>query len=184
MDRRRPGWLEVLRAVIRSIAETVRLAMRGRLRSPKSRVGSEVTFPDGTRSVVFRETRTGNESLRLPAVLVVEFSLRLLGPRRRFLHALFRTACVINTPLFAGFPGFGTKLWMADVGTGGYRGVYEWYGADLADSYAARLSRILSPLSVAGSFRYRVIPGVFLEGYLGLLGGAERVRPLASAKAR
>ena len=183
MDRRRPGWLEVLRAVFRSIGETVRLASRGRLRSPRARIGSEVTFPDGTRTVVFRETRVRNESLRLPAVLVVEFRLRLCGPRRRLLHAAFRTGCVVNVPLFAGFPGFGTKLWMEDLGTGGYRGVYEWYGADLADSYAARLSRILTPISVPGSVRYRVIPGVFLEDYLGLLGRTERVRPLAVTKA-
>jgi hypothetical protein len=142
-----------------------------------------VTFPDGTRSVVFRETRVRNESLRLPAVLVVEFRLRLCGPRRRLLHAAFRTGCVVNVPLFAGFPGFGTKLWMADLGTCGYRGVYEWYGADLADSYAAALSRILSPVSVPGSVRYRVIPGVFLEDYLGLLKGTGFVRQLASAKA-
>jgi hypothetical protein len=169
----RPGWLEILRAVFRSIGETVRLVTRARLRSPRERIGSEVTFPDGTRSVVFRETRARNENRRLPAVLVVEFRLRFFGSQRRLLHALFRTGCVVNTPLFAGFSGFGTKLWMADLGTGGYRGVYEWDGADLARSYAAALSRILSLVSVPGSVRYRVIPGIFLDEYLQLLGGTE-----------
>ncbi len=32
----------------------------------------------------------------------------------------------MHTPLFAGFPGFRSKLWIDDVETGVYRGVYEW----------------------------------------------------------
>jgi hypothetical protein len=81
---------------------------------------------------------------------------------------------VVNTLLFAGFPGFGTKLWMADRGTGGYRGLYEWYGADLAHAYASTLTRILTPVSAPGSVRYRVIPGQQLDDYLRLL---DRGRP-------
>ncbi len=162
------GRPRVVREVLSSIAETVRLALGGRIRSPRDRVGRLVTFPDGVRSEVFRETRVDRRSFRLPAVLLVEFRLRV-GPQRRLLHRLFRTACVVNTPLFAGFPGFATKLWMADQGTGGYRGLYEWDGADLAGRYARALLRILRPVSVRGSARYRIIPGLRLEEYLGLL---------------
>jgi hypothetical protein len=169
-----PGWQEVLGAVARSIGETVRLALGGEIRSPKDRVGMVVTFPEGVRSEVFRETRVVERSFRLPAVLVVEFRPRGIGPRPRLLHAMFRTGCVVNTLLFAGFPGFGTKLWMADRGTGGYRGLYEWYGADLAHAYASTLTRILTPVSAPGSVRYRVIPGQQLDDYLRLL---DRGRP-------
>lgn len=163
-----------MREVLRSIAETVGLALGGRIRSPRDRVGRMVTFPDGVRSEVFRETRVDRRSFRLPAVLLVEFRLRHVGPQRRLLHRLFRTACVVNTPLFAGFPGFATKLWMADQGTGGYRGLYEWDGADLAGRYARALFRILRPVSVPGSARYRIVPGLRLEEYLGLLEPTER----------
>jgi hypothetical protein len=176
----RPGWREVLGAVARSFGETVRLALRGRIRSPKDRVGTRVTFPEGI-SEVYRETRVDERSFRLPAVLVFEFRLRGMGPKRRLLHAMFRTGSVVNTPLFAGFPGFGTKLWMADLGTGGYRGLYGWYGADLADAYASALTRILTPVSAPGSVRYRVIPGLQLDDYLGLLERG-RLDPMTMAK--
>jgi hypothetical protein len=31
---------------------------------------------------------------------------------------LFRRECVLHTPLFAGFPGFRSKLWIDDTETG------------------------------------------------------------------
>jgi hypothetical protein len=163
---RGPRWSQVLASVARSVVVTFGFLVRGQLRSPRHRVGHILTFPYGTRSVVFRETRNRQGRRWPPAVLIVEFRLRFLGPSRRFLHALFRVGCVINTPLFAGFPGFRTKLWMADVGTGGYRGLYEWDGTYLAEAYASALARILRPLSVTGSVRYRVIPDRRLDEYL------------------
>jgi hypothetical protein len=75
---------------------------------------------------------------------------------------------VVSTPLFAGFPGFGTKLWMADLG-GAYRGLYEWDGTALAQAYAERLAKILQPLSVSGSVRYWIIPDARLDVYLATL---------------
>jgi hypothetical protein len=41
-------------------------------------------------------------------------------------HAAFRGESLLNTPLFAGFPGFVSKLWLANDGLGRYRGLYEW----------------------------------------------------------
>jgi hypothetical protein len=164
-DAPSPGWPEVIGSVARSVVATLGLLARGRVRSPHRRVGAVLTLPEGTRSVVFRETRIEGARRWPPAVLIVEFRLRLLGSRR-FLHALFRVGCLVNTPLFAGFPGFRTKLWMADVGTGAYRGLYEWDGANLAEDYASALARILQPLSVRDSVRYRVIPDVRLDAYL------------------
>ena len=50
-------------------------------------------------------------------------------------HALFRFESVFSTPLFVGFPGFVSKLWVAHDSSGTYRGVYEWDGATLAEDY-------------------------------------------------
>ena len=160
-----PSGLQVLRSVARSVVVTLALLMGGRVRSPRGRVGALLRLPEGTCSVVFRETRIEGPRRGRPAVLIVEFRLRLLGSRR-FLHALFRMGCVINTPLFAGFPGFRTKLWMADVGTGGYRGLYQWDGPQLAEAYASALAMILRPLSVRDSVRYTAIPDMSLDAYL------------------
>ncbi|MGH2656538.1 MAG: hypothetical protein ACRDIZ_07565 [Actinomycetota bacterium] len=150
----------------RSVVVTFGLLVRGRVRSPRQRVGALLTLPDGARSVVFRETRIEGPRRERLAVLIVEFRLRLLGPSHRFLHWLFRVGSVINTPLFAGFPGFRAKLWMVDVGTGGYRGLYQWDGDRLAGAYASALAKILRPLSVRGSVRYRVTPDKRLDSYV------------------
>ena len=64
-----------------------------------------------------------------PVVLVVAFRLRWVRGRG---HALFRVESVLNTPLFVGFPGFVSKLWLANDENGVYRGFYEWDGAPLS----------------------------------------------------
>jgi hypothetical protein len=53
-------------------------------------------------------------------VLVVEFRLRAV---RGLGHAAFRWESLLNTPLFAGFPGFVSKLWLANDDLGRYRGL-------------------------------------------------------------
>ena len=104
------------------------LVARMQLRSPKEYVGTHLHFRDGTTSLVFRETVRRAPTLE-PALLVIQFRLAVLGSNR-WAHAAFRRECVLHTPLFAGFPGFRSKLWADDVATGIYRGVYEWDGAE------------------------------------------------------
>jgi hypothetical protein len=104
------------------------LVARGQLRSPKEYVGAHLHFRDGTTSLVFRETLRRAPTLE-PALLVIQFRLAALGSNR-WAHAAFRRECVLHTPLFAGFPGFRSKLWADDVTTGIYRGIYEWDGAE------------------------------------------------------
>jgi hypothetical protein len=70
-----------------------------------------------------------------------------------------RRAC-FNTPLFAGFPGLVSKLWLADDQRGRYRGLYEWDGPARAEAYARALWRILALVSVPGSIHYVVLPGL------------------------
>src|SRR5216110_1305570 len=80
--------------------------------------------------------------------LRVTFRLRAV---RGWGHAVFRAESLLNTPLFAGFPGFVSKLWLADDDLGRYRGLYEWDDPLLAENYARALWRVLALVSVPGS---------------------------------
>jgi hypothetical protein len=75
-------------------------------------------------------------------------------------HAAFRAESLLNTPLFAGFPGLVSKLWLADDQRGRYRGLYEWDGPARAEAYARALWRVLALVSVPGSIHYVVLPGL------------------------
>jgi hypothetical protein len=173
-DPHRPGPAV---AFARSAVATLRLLAAGRLASPRTYRNRRLRFADGTTSFVFRETAIRDHDPRDPAVLVVQFRLRAFG-RRRFLHALFRRECILHTPLFAGFPGFQSKLWISDTATGVYRGLYEWDGPERAVDYADQLVHLLIPLSTHGSVRYHVVPGIRrhdLSGTPGLaVAGPER----------
>jgi hypothetical protein len=106
--------------------------------------------------LVYRETVVDGAP-EDPCALVVEFRLRVV---RGWGHAIFRWESLFNTPLFVGFPGFASKLWLAHDQNGVYRGIYEWDGPKQAESYARSLWRVLAIGSVPGSIHYRVLPGV------------------------
>jgi hypothetical protein len=148
-----------------SAVVTARLLVRHQLRLPPGNVGRRLTFADGTTSRVYRETVRHGAPTTHPTLLVVQFQLRLVR-RSRLLHALFRAESIANTPLFAGFPGFRTKLWATDERTGIYRGVYEWDGAEQAHSYATTLTALLRLLSVKDSVRFHVEPGIHRDDFL------------------
>lgn len=63
-------------------------------------------------------------------MLTIEFRLRFV---RGWRHTLFRWGSLLNTPLFAGFPGFMSKLWPAHDQHDVYCGVYEWDTPDRAE---------------------------------------------------
>ena len=114
-------------------------------------------FADGTSARVYRETVVAGRAPADPCVLVVEFRLRVV---HGWGHALFRWESLLNTPLFVGFPGFVSKLWLAHDERGVYRGVYEWDGPVRAEYYARCLWRVLALGSVPGSIHYQVLPGL------------------------
>jgi hypothetical protein len=114
-----------------------------------------VEFADGSAARVYRETVVDRGPTIDPCGLVVEFRLRFV---RGWGHTLFRWESLLNTPLFAGFPGFVSKLWLAHDQHDVYRGVYEWDGPDRAEYYARCLWRVLAIGSVPGSIHYRVQP--------------------------
>jgi hypothetical protein len=146
----------------RCIAETVRLLARRRMHLPESHVGLRIRFADGTSTCVYRETVVDVTPVD-PCVLLVEFKLRFV---RGWGHALFRRESLLNTPLFVGFPGFVSKLWMAHDENGVYRGVYEWDGPERAENYARSLWRVLAIGSVPGSIHYHVLPKLRRDEYL------------------
>jgi hypothetical protein len=141
------------------------LVARRRLRSPKENLGAWLTFADGSSSIVFRETALSEAPTSDPTLLIIQFRLAVLGSNT-VLHAAFRRECALHTPLFAGFPGFRSKLWIDDVETGVYRGVYEWQGGDLARRYAARMVGLLAPFSNAGTARHQVVEGLRRDDFL------------------
>ena len=158
MDEQAPlpmtsAWTAVARCVLCSAA----LLSGRRLHLPDRHVGVVVHFADGTAARVYRETVVDRPEPVEPCVLVVEFRLRWVRGRG---HALFRAESLLNTPLFAGFPGFVSKLWLAHDRHGTYRGFYEWDGPERARTYARALWRVLALVCEPGSIHYRVVPGV------------------------
>lgn len=157
--------------VVRSAVGMVRLVGSRRLHHPRGRSGEVLRFGDGTSARVYRETRVGDGRAADPAVLVVGFVLRRV---RGSWHAAFRWESWLNTPMFVGFPGFASKLWLAHDEQGTYRGVYEWDGADRAAAYVRALGWVLGLVCVPGSVRAHVLPGVHRDDLLArpeVLGG-------------
>jgi hypothetical protein len=129
---------------------------RDRIRWPRQNVGRVIHFADGTAARVYRETVVPVVASD-PCFLAVSFRLR--GIRGRG-HRWFRAESILNTPLFVGFPGFVSKLWLAHDRHGTYRGLYEWDGPARAEHYARSLWRVLELGCDEGSIDYRVFPGV------------------------
>jgi hypothetical protein len=140
------------------VVSTARLWWRRRVHLCTEQVGRRRRFADGTSARVYRETAVGRGATEEPCVLVVEFRLRAVRGRRA--HAAFRWESLLNTPLFVGFPGFVSKLWLADDERGSYRGLYEWDGPQRAGHYARALWRVLALVSVPGSIHYMILPGL------------------------
>src|SRR5215471_9989147 len=154
-----------LRALTNCAATTARLLWQGRIHLPPGQVGIRLWFADGTSARVYRETVADRGATRDPCLLVVEFRLRAV---RGFGHTVFRWESLLDTPLFVGFPGFVSKLWLAADERGRYRGLYEWDGPQRADHYARALWRGVALVSVPGSIHYTVLPGLHRDEILAM----------------
>lgn len=154
-----------MRKLARCVLTTFLLLAERRIHLPNGYVGLQLNFADGTASKVYRETVVDRAATADPAVLVVGFRLRAV--RGQPAHALFRLESLFNTPLFVGFPGFVSKLWVAHDSNDVYRGVYEWDGATLAEDYVRTLWRVLALVCVPGSIHYEIVPGLTREELLG-----------------
>lgn len=154
---------EALLAVSRSLPGFGRIALARRIHQPRRHVGGRLTFANGSCAEVFRETTVDALHDEDPVVLVVEFRLHRLP---RLVHRLFELVSVLFTPLFAGFGGFVSKLWLRRDEDDVYRGIYEWDGADRATRYAEAIRSILSVVSVPGSVDFHVVPATTRSRYI------------------
>jgi hypothetical protein len=146
-----------LRALMRCVVRTAGLLLRGVIQLPKDHVNQVIGFADGSHGRVYRETVVAHAAADDPCVLVVSFRLRGV---RGWAHAAFRAESLLNTPLFVGFPGFVSKLWLADDERGVYRGFYQWNDPGLADAYVRALWWVLALVSERSSIHYVVLPGL------------------------
>lgn len=146
-------------ALLRCVARTAVLLARHRIHLSREHLGMILRFADGTKARVYRETVVDGTP-RDPCTLVVEFQLWSWAVRGTRTHALFRWESLLNTPLFIGFPGFVSKLWLANDEHGIYRGIYEWDGPARAEFYARCLWRVLALGCEPGSIHYHVVPGM------------------------
>jgi hypothetical protein len=149
---RRVAWSGVARCVVRSAG----MLVRQEVHFPRAEVGRRIGFADRTTARVYRDTRLGR-AVADPCFLAVTFRLRAVRGQG---HAWFRAESWLNTPLFVGFPGFASKLWLAHDEHRRYRGLYEWDGADRAESYARSLWHVLALVSEPSSIDYRIVPGL------------------------
>lgn len=150
-------------AIVQCVGHSLGLLLGRRLRLPRNHVGLRLRFADGTSARVYRETMDAGRGPSEPCVLFVAFRLRLV---RGWGHAVFRAESLLNTPLFVGFPGFVSKLWLAHDEHGTYRGVYQWDGPDRAEHYARALWRVLALGCVPSSIHYMVVPGLRRDAVL------------------
>ncbi len=154
--------LDALVAEARCVGRFAMLLAQRRIRQPREHLGTRLRFADGTSAPVYRETAVGHAA-EDPCVLVVAFRLRLV---RGVGHTLFRWESLLNTPLFVGYPGYVSKLWLAHDEHGVYRGVYEWDAPERAQRYARSLWRVLEPVCEPGSIHYHVLPGLRRDAWL------------------
>jgi hypothetical protein len=154
-------------AAVRSLAacviSTVRLLLRRVVHLPRERVGMTIAFSDGTTGRVYRETVVDSVGTLEPCALFVKFRLRFV---RGWGHTLFRAESLLNTPLFVGFPGFVSKLWLANDENGTYRGIYEWDNPNRAEHYARSLWWVLALVCDKDSIAHVVVPGVRRDAVL------------------
>lgn len=169
---RTAAWSEV-----QCVASTIALLARRRTHLRREHVGLRLHFADQTSAPIYRETVVDWVPMD-PCVLVVAFRLRAV---RGLGHTLFRWESLLNTPLFVGFPGFVSKLWLANDEHGAYRGVYEWDGPERAQHYARCLWHVLALVSVPGSIHYQVLPGLRRDD---LLAAPERLGATSSMDAK
>jgi hypothetical protein len=144
-------------ALLRCVASTADLLAHRRIHLPSEHVGMRLRFADGTSARVYRETVVDGGLPANPCALVVGFRLQVV---RGWGHTLFRWESLLNTPLFVGFPGFVSKLWLAHDERGLYRGIYEWDGPGRAEHYARSLWRVLALGCAPDSIHYIVLPGL------------------------
>jgi hypothetical protein len=115
----------------------------GSLRFDIAPIG-QVIVADGEEWTVFRKLRLVEYGLA-PAQAMVEARFRMTESFDRH-----RLSSMLAVPLFAGMPGFRSKIWMHNQ-AGEYRVVYEWQTIEDAQRFSESL--------IVKMIRRRAVPG-------------------------
>lgn len=163
-------------ALGRCAVRTAGLIATRRLHEPRTNVGRRVRWADGSTAAVYRETVADVTPTDTPTTLVgVVPPTR--GAQRGDLHRLFRLESELNTILFAGFPGFVSKLLFVNDERGVYRGLYDWRDPASAEAYVRALWWALIVVSERTSIHYDVLPGIRRDDLLKVPHLADDVAP-------
>lgn len=135
----------------RSLANTLKFALTGRLHFPKDRIGEHITMDDGQTFSIFRHAVTDS---RAPpgSRFIVRFKLAGMCP------GMNKPFSLIPMPFCIGVPGFRSKLWTLNSETGYFQVIYEFRTARDAENYAGPSAmKFMKGRSVPGSVSYRII---------------------------
>jgi hypothetical protein len=140
----------------KAFLNTLGNAAMGRVHFPKGRIGEAITMDDGRRFEVFRQAIVDRrDGKRTPpgAKFIVRFRLANMSPRMN------KPFSLIPMPFCMGVPGFRSKLWTLDAGSGDFQGVYEFDAVEDAENYSRSFAvTFIARRSVPGSVSYRIIP--------------------------
>lgn len=156
--------MKTLRKLIYSIYYFFKLVFSDLLHLRKNRLGKRFKAPNGKVYQVFRETFSDKVYKKKEVTLIVAFRLKFIGSNS-FFHWLFQRLCLLDTPLWVGFPGFKEKFWMVEPKTKDYLGIYKYEGKENALKYANYICSILRPVSTKNSVWYKIFEEKF-EDYL------------------
>lgn len=144
--------MRVLQRTQLAFSSALRFPFRapGALYLRRDRVGKVFQIEEAGRYRLFRETVHREVPTYEAQVLVIGFRLKWVG-RSSFWHWLFQRVCIVTTPFWWGLPGFHIKLWMVEVETKEYLGIYSWQGKEESQDYLAFLIPILQFFSISDS---------------------------------
>lgn len=139
-----------------------------RVRFPRERVGDVLESPDGSTSVVYRETVLDPASGPTEGGVVLVFRMRVADPETgtTLREVLFDPVSNVATPFFAGLPGFRRKLWLAGDRPGEFVELYEWATPADAERFVDVLQWLLAPVDFAGSATFEVVEADGVDEYV------------------
>ncbi|MBU1110149.1 hypothetical protein KKB83_00840 [Patescibacteria group bacterium] len=159
------SWFLTIKLSLFSAWQFLSLVRNRTLHLKFDRIGTAYNIKDRGSYQILRESINYLELDEEPVVLIVAFRMKFLG-NSSFLHRLFLSLSILTTPVWSGFPGFHTKLWMVDPKTNNYLGAYQWYGEENAKVYQGFLLRLLNTLAVTNSISIDRHPKTDLEDFL------------------
>lgn len=135
--------------------------LTGRVHFPKEHVGKVLEMDDGMRFIVFRHAHLRGPVLKSPAIFIARFRFA------RFNHKTNRRLSLMPIPLIAGFPGFADKLWMVNLETGFWQGVYQFESVEAVEAYQRSfVLGLMNRRAEQGSLNTSILPSTSLQAFL------------------